>query len=354
MQIGEVIRKHRKLKNLTQEEMAVRLGVTAPAVNKWENGNSFPDIMLLAPIARLLGITVDTLLSFREELTAQEIGNIIYEMERKLKEESYEDVFQWARKKIEEYPNCEQLIWQTAVYLDTCRFTKQAADQEKYDAYILDCYNRALGSREESIRNQAANCLFGFYMRKEQYEKAEEYLQYFSIQSPERKRKQAQIYEKTGRPGEAARVYEEILYGEYMILSGVLQGLCGLAMGEEDMERAHMLVDKQKALARLFEMGKYQEVFCGLELAAREKDTEAVLGIMEEMLADVGEMGSVCQAPLYAHMTFKEAREEFLTEMKENLKKGFREDECFAFLKEEPRYKKMLDTVTGAPVGCEQ
>ena len=130
MQIGEVIRKHRKLKNLTQEEMAVRLGVTAPAVNKWENGNSFPDIMLLAPIARLLGITVDTLLSFREELTAQEIEKIIYEMERKLKEESYEDVFRWARKKIEEYPNCEQLIWQTAVYLDTCRFTKQAADQE--------------------------------------------------------------------------------------------------------------------------------------------------------------------------------------------------------------------------------
>lgn len=36
MNIGEVIRKFRKLKNLTQEEMANRLGVTAPAVNKWE------------------------------------------------------------------------------------------------------------------------------------------------------------------------------------------------------------------------------------------------------------------------------------------------------------------------------
>lgn len=40
MEIGEVIRKYRKEKNLTQEEMAVRLGVTAPAVNKWENGVS--------------------------------------------------------------------------------------------------------------------------------------------------------------------------------------------------------------------------------------------------------------------------------------------------------------------------
>lgn len=40
MQIGEVIRKNRKNRNLTQEEMASRLGVTAPAVNKWENGVS--------------------------------------------------------------------------------------------------------------------------------------------------------------------------------------------------------------------------------------------------------------------------------------------------------------------------
>ena len=50
MQIGEVIRTYRKRKDMTQEEMARRLGVTAPAVNKWEKGNSLPDITLLAPI----------------------------------------------------------------------------------------------------------------------------------------------------------------------------------------------------------------------------------------------------------------------------------------------------------------
>ena len=77
MQIGETIRKYRKEKSMTQEEMAKRLGVTPPAVNKWENGNSFPDIMLLAPIARLLDISVDTLLSFHGELTDEEIRQII-------------------------------------------------------------------------------------------------------------------------------------------------------------------------------------------------------------------------------------------------------------------------------------
>ena len=58
MQIGKTIRKYRKEKGITQEEMANRLGVTTPAVNKWEKGTSCPDITLLAPIARLLGISM--------------------------------------------------------------------------------------------------------------------------------------------------------------------------------------------------------------------------------------------------------------------------------------------------------
>lgn len=36
MMLGKVIRKYRKERNFTQEEMAERLGVTASAVNKWE------------------------------------------------------------------------------------------------------------------------------------------------------------------------------------------------------------------------------------------------------------------------------------------------------------------------------
>ena len=80
MQTGEVIRKYRKKRNMTQEEMAVRLGVTAPAVNKWENGNSMPDITLLAPIARLLQVSLEELLSFPEDLTEKEIQELVREL----------------------------------------------------------------------------------------------------------------------------------------------------------------------------------------------------------------------------------------------------------------------------------
>lgn len=60
--IGRKIAFYRKAKGFTQEELAEKLGVTPQAVSKWENDVSCPDIALLAPLARLLGVTVDELL----------------------------------------------------------------------------------------------------------------------------------------------------------------------------------------------------------------------------------------------------------------------------------------------------
>ena len=59
MQIHEIIRTRRTALGLTQEQLAGKLGVSAPAVNKWERGNSYPDITLLPVLARLLPREID-------------------------------------------------------------------------------------------------------------------------------------------------------------------------------------------------------------------------------------------------------------------------------------------------------
>ena len=97
MKIGEVIRKYRKERQLTQEETARILGVTASAVNKWENGVSYPDIFLLAPIARLFGISTDTLLSYREDLTPQEIRQALDTIQKTAQKSGFEAAFAWRR-----------------------------------------------------------------------------------------------------------------------------------------------------------------------------------------------------------------------------------------------------------------
>ena len=194
MQIGKTIRKYRKEKGMTQEEMANRLGVTTPAVNKWENENSYPDISLLPPIARLLEISLDTLLSFQEELTKDEIASIVIEINQKLKLETYDEVFQWAKSIIESYPNCLMLIWQLATILDANRLFTEVPNTTNYDAYILKCYNRVLESKDETLRTSAADSLFGYYLRNEQYDAAEKYLQYYSMQNPLRKLKPSVLH----------------------------------------------------------------------------------------------------------------------------------------------------------------
>lgn len=345
MQIGEVIREYRKRKNMTQEEMANRLGVTAPAVNKWENGNSQPDIMLLAPISRLLNITLDTLLCYQEKLTAKEINNIVYEIDNKLKNESYEEAFQWAKGKIEEYPNCEQLIWQMALILDAWRLTKDIPNSEKYEGYINECYIRALNSEYENIRNSAADSLFGFYSRKEQYEKAEEYLNYLSPQNPERKRKQAFIYSKTNRVKEAYKAYEELLFSGYQMMNMVFQSIFTLAMQDKDREKAYMLVEKQEKLTNIFEMGEYNEASCGLDLVTAEKDVEATIDTMERMLANVDTICDFTKSTLYEHMKLKNPEEKFIIDRhKKNLLTCFRDEETYDYMIKNKRWQELVSS----------
>ena len=60
---GAVIRRLRESKNMTQEELAEKIYVTGKAVSKWENGQGFPDISLIEPLAKALDISVIELLS---------------------------------------------------------------------------------------------------------------------------------------------------------------------------------------------------------------------------------------------------------------------------------------------------
>lgn len=65
--IGEQIKTARKAKGVSQEELAVRLGVVRQTVSKWENGMSVPDADVLIKIAELLDVPVSQLLGIEPE-----------------------------------------------------------------------------------------------------------------------------------------------------------------------------------------------------------------------------------------------------------------------------------------------
>ena len=61
--IGKFISELRKGKNMTQVDLATKLGVTDRAVSKWENGRGMPDLSLIRELCDELGITINELLS---------------------------------------------------------------------------------------------------------------------------------------------------------------------------------------------------------------------------------------------------------------------------------------------------
>ena len=61
--IGKFISECRKEKQLTQEQLAVQLGVTSKSISKWETGNCLPDASKYKPLCEILGITVNELFS---------------------------------------------------------------------------------------------------------------------------------------------------------------------------------------------------------------------------------------------------------------------------------------------------
>lgn len=71
--IGKRISALRREKGLKQEDIAQALDVSSQAVSKWENDQSCPDISLLPKLAKLLGVSVDTLLSGEEDKPAVEL-----------------------------------------------------------------------------------------------------------------------------------------------------------------------------------------------------------------------------------------------------------------------------------------
>ena len=68
--LGKRIAALRKEKGLKQDELAEKLGVSPQAVSKWENDLTCPDISLLPALSKILGISIDELLTGKKEETA--------------------------------------------------------------------------------------------------------------------------------------------------------------------------------------------------------------------------------------------------------------------------------------------
>ena len=106
--MGQIIRKLRKERNLTQEELAEQLNITSQAVSRWENETGLPDISQIVPLASVFGVTTDVLFNIEGTNAVDEAYRIVHEADA-LKEYGRIDTYLAAYDRmiegLKKYPN---------------------------------------------------------------------------------------------------------------------------------------------------------------------------------------------------------------------------------------------------------
>lgn len=328
-------------KHMTQEQMAGYLGVTAPAVHKWEKGTSYPDITLLPALARLLDTDLNTLLSFKEELSDQEIAMFLNHLSEVSDTDGVEKAYEEAMEKVREYPSCYPLILNIALFLDgAVLMDVKVKEAEQYREECEALYRRALESTDARIQNQARSMLISRYRGRKEYDKAWELLEALPDESPvDKKQVQANLMIDCGKLQEAAKLEEEKLLMAMTEIHSVLMTLMEIAIKEERFEDAEYIADVSRDASKLFDQWEYTSYVAHFQLYSAQKDWVNTLKVLVPMLKSVTKRWDLKKSPLYQHIQTKKVEPEEGSRMKQMLLKMIKEDEDTAFLRERDEFQ---------------
>lgn len=146
--IGRNIKRMRRERELTQEEVAAHLGISFQAISKWERGDGYPDITMLPAIANYFGVTVDALLGMDSIEKQQRYDAVNREYEENRGAGRYVENVMLMEAALKDWPNDALLLVQLAASYqhlgDTTEekrgfIRKAAAVEERILQYCDDC-----------------------------------------------------------------------------------------------------------------------------------------------------------------------------------------------------------------------
>lgn len=345
MKINEIIRQRRKELSLTQEEVAQLLGVSAPAVNKWESGVSYPDITLLPPLARLLKIDLNTLLSFKEDLTKDEITKIVEDISRLASQGDLEGAVTLARKQAQEYPNCLPLIYALASVLNGFLIMLQPQSSSETAAIVQRWLKQCAQAEEQEVREGAINFLFYDALKQKRFEEAHSLLE--QLPKPtlvDRQQLQINLYLGLEETDKAMEMMEKRLIqtaNNMMMQLGTLANLTH----QDHPETSQRYLVLSKMMAEQFDLMPYNLAYADWTAAMHSQDSEVALTALEAMFKALKTPWNPAESALYSHVRGVKESSTFGALLAQSLRKALPQDETLEFLRQSPRYETVLQQI---------
>lgn len=347
MQIKDRIRQKRKELGYTQEQVAARLGVTAPAVNKWESGMTYPDITLLPPLARLLKTDLNTLLCFRETLTKEDIASILNEIAKtatKNKSDGIEKAFLMIQEKAREYPGHGELLYQLATVLRglTLMIPCEKNLYEKYGDYARRLYEQAADSTDVLYANRAKYALASEKIQNNDFDGANALIAALpDYESLDKRLLLISLYMKQNKNGEASQLLEQKLSASIQEVFLMLDQLATAAVRENDSRRAWELADYAQKIMGVYNW-EYSAQSVAMSVAVEERDAEKCFRILEAMLASLSKPCLLADSILFTHIKKNPLPVDFSQNLRNTLLEALEKEEKFAFLRDKKEYFDLL------------
>ncbi|OUN26646.1 helix-turn-helix domain-containing protein [Blautia sp. An81] len=350
MQMKDVIREKRRACGFTQEQVADFLGVSAPAVNKWESGTTCPDLAILPALARLLGTDPNTLLGFHQNLSREEIAVYANEVAEIARQGDIEKTMELVNKRVKEYPLCGALLYQMATLLRGIRILFSYPEEKAEEAWDLavSLLERAIQCGDKNAADWSRYALASIYIQDEDYEKAQELIDMLpEYQSMDKRQLQISLCMKEKKNQEAAKLLERKLNGLLQEAFLLLDQLAVVAVREGENKRAWELADYSRKVMEIFKWN-YSGLTVSFSVAMEEKDGKRCVEILEEMLEALENPLSMRDSILLAHQEKKEGESDFGNQITKALLDSIEKEDSYAFLRNREDFRKLKEKYTSS------
>lgn len=246
--IGENIKRLRRERDLTQEEMASHLGISFQSISKWERGEGYPDITMLLPLANYFDVTLDELVGVSEIEKSEKYDKINRLWMDNNKKGTHLENVNLMRRSLKTFPNDALLLVQLSTSLEKLDGT--TAEKSQYLKESIAVQEQILEyGKDSEIRGSTLYNICFSYWKNGEYEKAIE--QAKKLPNLYKARENALVYFLEG--AEKREVAKKALTP---LAWAIVQHLSALAETEEN----HVYLEKAGRILEILFDGEEDEV----------------------------------------------------------------------------------------------
>ena len=302
-------------------------------------------IRLLKMPLMIWGSRMNTLLSFQEDLTDQEIGLFLNQLYETSQEAGCGAAFQLARDKLREYPNSDKLAYNTAGMLAGVLALQPedgSPERQAQEAEVTALYERCVRSADPQVREWSTYALASRCVKTGELDRAEELLGQLSDTHREKQELKARLRWAQGRREEAWVLVEQELFNQALTIQSTLMSMLDWALKEEDRELAQVLADTAVRAGEVFELSDYAALSTPFQLAAADQDGPKALALLDRLLHSLTVPWDLAASPLYPHLPTKDAVGEDQRALIPPILDSMERDQECAFLRETPGYAELI------------